>query len=372
MEKDAFKGQSIAIIGSGNAAYEIANYLNDVTESIAVVGPAKFAWKTHYPGHLRSVNMGFLDTLYLKAGNIIYMNDYAAEDAILFQHEFLQNHQSRLHAVIYCGGFEFDSSIFDSSCIPDLMYGKSGYPLLNERFESQNVKNMYFVGALMQASDYKIGTSSFIHGFRYNIKFLHTLLHGGRFTTKLHNTFESLYDHVILQMNTSSCLHHRFKYFCDVIVIYEDRAEYFESIYIPYFKSHTARFIGQHVHSFILLYMDYGNGSQKEFDWNIKQAGGFSQIDIVIPFRDAVSKFLHPVFEIYHIGDQNDHVQKFHVGENPTGQFYHIIHTRLVAAYLKYAFSAAELSDICEVEQEVVQTYWLHVKRLHDLQRAVS
>lgn len=229
----------------------------------------------------------------------------------------------------------------------------------------------------MQASDYKIGTSSFIHGFRYNIRFLYTLISQDPFlpnSSKVHTSFESLYDHVVEQMNTSSCLHHRFKYFCDVIVICNGRVEYFESIYLPYFKVHSNDFIKAGAHSFILLYMDYGDGTQKEFDWNIKQSGGFGQSDIIIPFRDDVSKFLHPVFEIHHVDmeGRDMHVKKFHVGENPTGQFYHFIHTRLVQAYLKFALSAASLSDTCEVECEVVQTYWMHVQKLHNMHQALN
>ncbi len=46
------------------------------------------------------------------------------------------------------------------------------FPALTSAWESVNVPDLFFSGTLMQARDYKRSFSGFIHGFRYNIRFL--------------------------------------------------------------------------------------------------------------------------------------------------------------------------------------------------------
>lgn len=364
-EKNKYVDKSILIVGSGNAAFETAKSLNDVTESVAMVGPNKLAWKTHFPGHLRSDNMDFIDTFYLKMGNVIYMDKYTDVESIILQHDFLLSHGSRLSYVIYCGGFEYDTSIMCESSMPVL--SDRGFPELNENFESINVPNLHFLGTLTQAHDSKVGTSSFIHGFRYNVQFLCRVL-ASDLEHKTFHSIEQFLHHIIERINTSGCLHHRFKMFCDYVIISKDLKTiwYYEDIFIPYLKKNRNTFHKNiRSHSAIQIYFDYGNGKDSHFQPHMKQPGGFSQKDIVIPFRDDISKFLHPVFKVIHHPLSNSSIErKFHVGESVTGQFYHFIYTRLVEIYVRFSFSQASVQDSCEIEKAVLQVYWDYIKHL--------
>ena len=68
-----FLGQRVLIVGKGNSAFETADNLIGVTELLHLVSPnpLKFAWKTHYVGHLRAVNNNLLDTYQLKSQNAL-------------------------------------------------------------------------------------------------------------------------------------------------------------------------------------------------------------------------------------------------------------------------------------------------------------
>ena len=348
LDPSYYIGKSIAIIGTGNAAFETANYLNNFTESIAMVGPSKVAWKSHYPGHLRSKNMGFIDTLYLKMGNIIYYDEYAAAEVILIQNNFLNHSGSKLHEVLYCGGFRCQLGFFKSSdCTPEV--GEHTFPILNSHFESVNVKNLYFIGASMQSPDWKHGTSSFIHGFRYNIEFLDRVLHND-IQVKRFPTIAAINQHIVHRINESSCLHHRHKWFCDVVVINSDGFSYFEDLYIPFLDDHKNSLFKQD-DTIIMIYMDYGG----DFSWSLKQAGGNFQSDIIIPFRNDVSKFLHPVFKIMF---NNGASHTYHVGESPTGQFHHPIYKSMVEIYTTFALTGATFQDISMLERSVIQLFY--------------
>jgi thioredoxin reductase len=50
--------QRVLMIGKGNSAFETAENLVETTAVIHVAGPraGRFAWRTHYVGHLRAVN----------------------------------------------------------------------------------------------------------------------------------------------------------------------------------------------------------------------------------------------------------------------------------------------------------------------------
>jgi len=359
-----YRGKSVAIIGTGNAAFETANFLNNVTESIAMVGPSKVAWKSHYPGHLRSKNMGFIDTLYLKMGNIIYYDEYNAAQVISIQNNFLNHSGSQLHEVIYCGGFQCQLAMLKDSlsCAPKL--DAHGFPVLNTRFESENVNNLFFIGASMQSHDWKKGTSSFIHGFRYNIEFMDRVLHND-IHAKTFMNIDEVNNHIIRRINESSCLHHRHKYFCDVIVFNADASSFncFEDIFIPFFKEFEHMF-HKHDETAITVFMDYGS----DFEWSLKQPGGNYQSDIIIPFRCDVSKFLHPVFSINIQGKM--HV--YHVGESPTGQFHHPIYESMVKIYTRFALNGGSLQEVAHLECSIIQLFYDYQEYMQNVFTAQS
>src|SRR5499426_1413185 len=68
-----FVDQKVLIIGKGNSAFETADSLMEKAAVIHVAGPnsIKFAWKSHFVGHLRAVNNNLLDTYQLKSQNAL-------------------------------------------------------------------------------------------------------------------------------------------------------------------------------------------------------------------------------------------------------------------------------------------------------------
>lgn len=341
LDPNEYRGKNIIIVGTGNAAYETANYLNSYANSIALVGPEKQAWRTHYPGHLRSINMSFLDTFYLKIGNVIYF-DYDIRVVSQQQNAFLKavNNECVTH-IIYCGGFRFDSSIFSTTCMPNIE-NNSLLPIINDKFESVNIKHLYFIGTCMQLLDYKKGSSAFIHGFRYNIEFLDRVLQNDIDAISI-DTKADLLDKILYRLNNSSCLHHRYGYFCDIIIPTDDgKYTYYENIYERY----SPRLIpkGKKV---CRLYFGFGN----EFKATLKQP------DIIIPFRDNISYYLHPIMEMY--DPKYDKRFTFHVGESPTVQFVYL-HQEQIEIYLDFLASNMTNMDYSKVEAEII----LHASKM--------
>ena len=69
LDLNSFEGQSVLILGRGNAAFEVAQHIMPATNVIHMLGRSrvKLAWATHYVGDLRAINDGLLDTYQLKS-----------------------------------------------------------------------------------------------------------------------------------------------------------------------------------------------------------------------------------------------------------------------------------------------------------------
>mgnify|MGYP001328056330 FL=1 len=239
---DLYKNKSVVIIGTGNAAFETANYLNPVVESINMFGNPKTAWQTHYPGNLRSINLPFLDTFFLKQGNSIWTTDCLKDKnniTILNIHlkilaKFLSASGSKISYIIWCGGFEPNYSLLNF----DLKLKSGNFPVLKSTYESVSQPNLYFIGTLMQERDYKQGTSSFIHGFRYDIEFLYKHLTNNIEYTEIIGS-ENLIKYIENRFNESSVLYHRLNSFKDIVVLKNNKKGneifwYYNDIYTPY------------------------------------------------------------------------------------------------------------------------------------------
>lgn len=344
-----FKNKNIIIIGTGNAAFETANYINKVSSSIAIIGPSKLAWRTHYPGHLRSINMGFLDSFYLKMGNNMYLDKYDTINAIKVQNDFLRYCNAKVDIIIYCGGFECNFiNLFNQNIKPNIL--SNNYPNLTPWYESINIKNLYFAGALTHGDDYKKGTSGFIHGFRYNIEFTMRYINND-INNRIIISKDELIKHIIRRLNFCSCLHHRHGYYCDYIIIDTENRDtifYYEKLHRPYLEN---IFVPKNSIQIELMFC-YG---KEEFDWNLKQPGSFTQPDVVIPFRNDISSFLHPVFNVvFRNGKRNT----YHVGESPSGQFFHPIYTNYVKAIIDLSYTNITLNDICQFEKKIIDIHY--------------
>jgi hypothetical protein len=115
-----------------------------------------------------------------------------------------------------------DADLYDESCQPE-MDAKTKYrmPKMDCRWQSVNVPDMFFAGALMQQRDFKKTTSAFIHGFRYNIRVLFHYLesrHHGVSWPCEHIPAEDLGERILSSINRSSAVWQQFGFLGDLAV----------------------------------------------------------------------------------------------------------------------------------------------------------
>ena len=225
LDKEVYRDKTVIIMGSGNAALETADFIAPMTKFTFITGRNVNAWETHYPGHARSKNFTSIDSFFLKAGGFTSFATDRVErytDSIDYKvtRELIETMKSdaiyQIDIVIFCVGFTFCSALVDG--LVDLC-PKSGFPILTENFESPKTPGLFFIGSNSQAKDYKKGTSAFIHGFRYNCQYISRYIKG---VESVILNRDDMVKMVLQQVNESSCLLHRFDYFCDVVELLDD------------------------------------------------------------------------------------------------------------------------------------------------------
>ena len=244
-----FTDQSVLIIGKGNSAFETADALMEHAAIIHLAGPhsLRFAWQTHFVGHLRAVNNNFLDTYQLKSQNAVLDGSIERIEPrpqggyrVLFRYARTVEALRELEydRVIACTGFRFDASVFDEDCRPALVINDR-FPEQTSAYESVNVPGLYFAGTLTQQRDFKRSTSGFVHGFRYGARALHKILrarhHGVDWPAeKLAPTPETLADALIARVDRSSALWQQFGVLADVVTVDGAVALYHEEVPLSY------------------------------------------------------------------------------------------------------------------------------------------
>lgn len=233
VDREQFANQTVMIIGKGNSAFETAEELIPTAAMIHVISPhpVKLAWDTRFVGHLRAVNNNFLDTYQLKSQNavidgVIHSISRGASGKLIVRlssiHAENEIEQLEYDRVIRCTGFRFDNSLFDADCRPELKINDR-FPQLTGAWESTNVPGMYFAGTATQVLDFKRAQSSFIHGFRYNVRTLFHILES-RYQDRPFPSESVLTEPRILarsiidRMNNCSSLWQQVGFLCDVIV----------------------------------------------------------------------------------------------------------------------------------------------------------
>ncbi|MCF7513284.1 NAD(P)-binding domain-containing protein [Pseudoalteromonas sp. L23] len=180
-----FTNKKVLILGKGNSAFETADSLLEVSSNTHLISPDdfNFAWVSHYPGHLRSVNQAFLDTFFLKQQNAILNGRIASIEQLdsgqyLVDMIFSEDGESEKNTydyVINCTGFKCNFDHYAPSTFPELCL-KNMFPKLNHKWESSNIPNLFFCGANMQCNDYKDSSTPFIHGIRHNAESLSEII----------------------------------------------------------------------------------------------------------------------------------------------------------------------------------------------------
>jgi thioredoxin reductase len=343
-----FVDQRVLIIGKGNSAFETANNLVETAAVIHVAGPnsIRFAWRTHYVGHLRAVNNNLLDTYQLKSQNALLdgnveriernADSYVVTVSFSRANEVRRN--LRYDRVIVCTGFRFDPSIFADGCKPALTI-KDRFPAQTSEWESTNVPDLYFAGTLMQVRDYKKSTGGFIHGFRYGVRSLHRMLEKKYYGQGWpHRTLsgepEALMEAVVERVNRTSALWQQFAFLCDLIVVEAGgRARYYEELPVDYV--HDSDF-GK-ADCYFRITLEYGPDHDKvdPFDISISRIAQ----DDAQHSHDA--RYLHPVVRLYR---RNELVAEHHLAENLENDWAGPAQRLPLSAFFSRHITSAELA----------------------------
>ncbi|CAM3464277.1 NAD(P)-binding domain-containing protein [Kibdelosporangium persicum] len=312
-----FTDQRVLIIGKGNSAFETADNLVETAAVIHVAGPnsVRFAWQSHFVGHLRAVNNNFLDTYQLKSQNAILdgniLNIRKDGDRFVVSVSFSRANEVvkdiPYDRVIACTGFRFDTSIFAENCRPELVI-KDRFPAQTSEWQSTNVPGLYFAGTVMQVRDFKKSTSGFIHGFRYTVKALHRILehknHGQEWPCVAYPADPvALTDAILERVNRSSALWQQFGMLGDLIAVNGREARYHEEVPVDY--AHDSEFADD----YFIVTLEYGPDHDKvdPFDITVRRVAQ----DNAERAHDAA--YLHPV--VRHV-QRGSVLAEHHVAEN--------------------------------------------------------
>jgi thioredoxin reductase len=311
VDADEFINKKVLIVGKGNSAFETADNLVATASMIHLISPSpvKFAWNTHYVGHLRAVNNNLLDTYQLKSQNAL-MNgaiekiEKNAEGKFVLTVNYSQvrggeTEEIEYDKVIVCCGFKFNSSIFDSSAMPELMINDR-FPKLNADWESSNIKNLYFAGNVTHSRDFKKTTSGFIHGFRYNSRALYHILNYKNYNIDFEyeampQDADAITGVIIRKINLTSALWQQFGFFGDTVIVNKDSgmAKYLDGLPVDFINETLCR----NEECYFIITLEYGHSTtESTFSPNVKR---INKNDYE---RADESLFLHPVVRRYSKG----------------------------------------------------------------------
>ncbi|MGD1883108.1 MAG: NAD(P)-binding domain-containing protein [Paracoccaceae bacterium] len=228
---ERFDNKRVLILGKGNAAFETAQRMIEHAASIHVMSPnpLKFAWNTHFVGHVRAVNTQFIDTYQLKSQNAVVDAEpvrierdgdtflVTARMTAAKDHEIVL----RYDHVVGCTGFRWDATVLDEAIRPKLRHFDK-FPEMTPQWEAAETPNLWFAGTIMQSRDFKKTMSGFVHGFRHNIAALTEFI-AGRVTGTPYPTDvidmagEALVEEIINRISLSSAMFLQPGFLCDIV-----------------------------------------------------------------------------------------------------------------------------------------------------------
>ena len=331
---EAFKNKSVLIIGNGNAAFELGNILIPYTSNIVISGRSTKPWAmtTHYTGDLRSVYLPFYDTFLLKSQNAFDMRESkrlfidqetSAAPYVLstkcsasceVKHKFRFGTKSDFDVIIYCTGRKFDESMFQFELT---LTQNEKYPSTNMNYESVDNRNLFFIGSLMHAHDFKESSGGFIHGYRYLIKFFYQMNYSNQYDVQKFNTktnFKPLLDYIYKRINQSSALYQMYGKMCDIFYhdIKNGEVTYYSNVHINLLNSQMFKEIN---HYFYSLTFEYG----KTLITNIEELG---RNEVTIG-KESHSLLLHPILNILlpDANGQKNLVERVHFSDDLLADF---------------------------------------------------
>lgn len=308
-DPEDFEGQSVLILGRGNAAFEVADRIYGHTNLIHMVGRSRvrLSWSTHYVGDLRGINNALLDTYQLKSLDAVleaYIDSVefvrnGSKLSVITNTEVRDNFAIRdpYDRIIRCLGFKFNDSLFSSNISLTRGSGRlSKYPKIDHGYESVDAQGLHFIGTATHSLDLRKSAGGFIHGFRYTVRALHRLLewkyHNVRWTSTA-GFIADLIPAILKRINEASGIYQMFGMLCDVIVLKDDKYEYFEEFPVNLLHEFVQR-TGSSVGPIIVIMLEYGANfsGPAEDTFRYSRATGYVS-------EAHNSNFLHPVFYYY-------------------------------------------------------------------------
>jgi len=328
LEPAVYRDKIVHIVGMGNAAFETADWLAPYTDVTEIWGNERNAWKTHYPGHARSINFTSVDSYYLKGRTVFHFGNSEESffDTVKFRlfknvMKELGKEVAKRTVIIWCVGFEFNSTL-----VKDLVKVDK-FPILTANFESTICPDLFFIGSATQHHDYKKGTSAFIHGFRYNCEYLYKYL-TNTITCYVIKETDQLVGKIFDQLNNSSALFHRFDQFCDLIGLDDEKAYYIPEIPILA--------VEQFLRPEWTKYFTIKLGYTREF------ADTFQQVINNHPRAAHKSRFIHPIIQF--------NALTFHIPEEAINEFndpnVHIYPMQLYIGHILGTYSVDEVNQL--------------------------
>lgn len=336
VDPEDFINERVLIIGKGNSAFETADNLIETTAYIHVISPEplSLAWKSRFVGHLRAVNNNFLDTYQLKCQNAVLDGIITHIDkqedgfhvSIAYTHADGEAETQVYDRIIHAAGWRYDNSLFDDNCRPAMaIHGR--LPEQTCEWESTTVPDLYFAGTVMQMRDFKKGTSSFIHGFRYTVRALSKVLaqkyHGEAWPNRvIGHQVEEITDAIIARVNKTSALWQQFGFLADLVALEDGEIRYYEEV--PVDLIHEKAFPNEGER--LLITLEFGTVEGDPFAIDRKPAAEHAER----------SSFLHPV--IRHVRD-GEVVGALHLLEDLHAEWDKPVHIEPLRKFLNERFS---------------------------------
>lgn len=337
---DDYIDKKVLIIGKGNSGFEIADNLVATANKIHLLSPnvVRFAWKTHYVGHVRALNNNHLDTYLLKSQNAVLnaeiqrisKNDNGKYLVSVNYTKVAGDETEELEydKVIIACGFKMDFSFFEGNLRPKSRHNGK-LPDLSPEWESTNIKDLYFAGALSHSRDYKKATSGFIHGFRYNCDALVKILRRKNENKEIEHhklnriDINEIKDLIIKKINRSSALWQQFGFFGDVLVLEEESktGKYFDALPCDYINEVLCR----NENEYFIFTLEYGTRHFNPFSDEVERVNRFDAENA------QESDFLHPVIRKYSKGHL---ISTRHLLEDLDGEFVREEHVNSLTDFL--------------------------------------
>ncbi|CAM3406117.1 NAD(P)-binding domain-containing protein [Stackebrandtia soli] len=314
-DANEYRNQRVMIVGKGNSGMETAEAIFEHAASVHMLSPnpVRLAWNTHHVSDVRAVYNNVLDSYQLKMQNTILdanlrrverREDGRLNVAFTYSHANGQDWDLTVDRLILATGFRFDFSIFDDSCTVSTCHD-GRWPAMTSSWESTDVPGLYFVGTIMQARDYKKSFSGFIHGFRYNIRFLSELLreryHGEpRAVDVIECDPKTLADAIVDRADNASSMFQLPAFMSDVYVLDgADGIERHRDTTVAYALDHEP----WRNRTLLIATLEYGHLPKGADPFNFPRD----------PRDGTTSQFIHPVLRLYVDGE---HVDTYHVPED--------------------------------------------------------